>query len=145
MYTQWCPINYEVDIVRNIINLFFILLGLISLGLGTVGIILPALPTVPFYLLTCFCFAKGSTRFHDWFLTTNLYKNHLEEFKRTRGLTLKKKLQVSIPASLFMFFSLVFATSWVVRTIIISALIFMWCYFLFRIKTLPPRWRPLKK
>lgn len=33
---------------------FFIALGCVSLALGTIGIVLPILPTVPLYLLTAF-------------------------------------------------------------------------------------------
>ena len=39
---------------------FFVALGCISLALGTIGIALPILPTVPFYLLTAFCFASAA-------------------------------------------------------------------------------------
>ena len=46
---------------------FFVALGCISLALGTIGIALPILPTVPFYLLTAFCFANSSERLHTWF------------------------------------------------------------------------------
>ena len=35
--------------------------------LGTAGIVLPLLPTVPFYMLTLFCLARGSERFHNMF------------------------------------------------------------------------------
>ena len=33
--------------------------GMTALALGTAGIVLPLLPTVPFYLLAAFCFAKS--------------------------------------------------------------------------------------
>lgn len=44
-------------------------LGLISVGLGIVGIILPILPTVPFMLLAAFFFARSSERLHNWLIT----------------------------------------------------------------------------
>ena len=54
--------------------------GFLCMGLGTVGVILPILPTVPFYMATVFCFAKSSRRLHQWFLWTPLYQRHLESF-----------------------------------------------------------------
>ena len=47
-------------------KIVFVTLGCISLALGVVGIVLPILPTVPFFLLTAFCFAKSSERLHSW-------------------------------------------------------------------------------
>lgn len=43
----------------------WILLGFISLFLGTIGIVLPILPTVPFYMATVYCFAKSSETLHN--------------------------------------------------------------------------------
>jgi uncharacterized protein len=34
--------------------------GMISVALGVIGIALPLLPTVPFMILTAFCFARGN-------------------------------------------------------------------------------------
>lgn len=43
---------------KNPLKIVWIVLGFLCLGLGTVGIVLPILPTVPFYMATLFCFAK---------------------------------------------------------------------------------------
>lgn len=67
----------------------YIALGLLSMAVGAVGVVLPLLPTVPFLLLASFFFAKGSDRFHNWFKSTKLYKNHLESFEKNRSMTLK--------------------------------------------------------
>ncbi len=69
----------------------FIALGCISLALGTIGIVLPILPTVPFYLLTAFCFANSSQRLHDWFVHTTVYKKYIGSYFRRRGMTKKAK------------------------------------------------------
>ena len=70
---------------------FFIALGCVSLALGTIGIVLPILPTVPFYLLTAFCFANSSERLHDWFIHTTVYKKCIGSYFRRRGMTKKAK------------------------------------------------------
>ena len=41
------------------LRIIWIILGFVCLGLGTVGVVLPILPTVPFYMATAFCFAKS--------------------------------------------------------------------------------------
>ena len=74
---------------KNPVRFFWMILGFLCLGLGTVGIILPILPTVPFYMATVFCFAKSSERLHRWFLGTQLYKKHLESFVEKKTMTLK--------------------------------------------------------
>ena len=53
----------------------FIILGLISLGLGLLGIVTPGLPTTPFILLTGVLFAKSSPRLHQKLLD-NKYKDN---------------------------------------------------------------------
>jgi uncharacterized membrane protein YbaN (DUF454 family) len=124
-----------VAAMKKILNLIFLLIGFLAVGLGTLGILLPLLPTTPLYLLACFCFAKGSPRFHKWFINTKLYKKYLENFVRTRAMTLRAKLSICLPVSFIMIISMIAVSSWMMRTVIICLLLFIWWYFTFRIKT----------
>ena len=51
--------------MKSPFKIFWIVLGFLCLGFGTIGIVLPILPTVPFYMATLFCFAKSSERLHS--------------------------------------------------------------------------------
>ena len=58
----------------------YLTLAFLCLICGSVGIVIPGLPTTPLLLAASFFFAKGSDRFHRWFLGTQLYHKHLESF-----------------------------------------------------------------
>ena len=81
-------------------RLIFLILGFLCLGLGCVGVALPILPTVPFFLVTVFCFANSSQKLHDWFVSTKLYKKHLESFVKKKGMTVQTKVGIIIPVTL---------------------------------------------
>ena len=80
--------------MRQSVKIIWLFLGFLCLGLGTIGIILPILPTVPFYMATVFCFAKSSKRLHDWFVGSRLYQKHLAAFVQKRSMTLQSKLTI---------------------------------------------------
>ena len=69
-------------------KIILIAVGSFCLALGTVGVVLPILPTVPFYMAAAFCYAKSSRRLHSWFTGTGLYKKHLCSFVEHKGMLL---------------------------------------------------------
>lgn len=79
---------------KNPMNIIWMLLGFLCLAFGTIGIVLPILPTVPLYMATVLCFAKSSEKLHTWFLSTGLYKKHLDSFVQERAMTLRTKLKI---------------------------------------------------
>lgn len=119
----------------SFLNIIYITLAFCFLGLGFIGVVIPVLPTTPFLLLASYFFSKGSPKFNRWFLSTKLYKNHLEEFIETRSMTLKKKLCITIPVSMMLFFTAYNMDKTYTKVIIVSLIIFIYYYFTFQIKT----------
>ncbi len=129
----------------KLINTVYIALGFLCFGLGTVGIILPILPTTPFYLLTAFFFAKGSQRFHTWFIGTKLYRKHLDSFVKNRSMTLKTKLSILIPVTVMMFVPMVLVNALPMTIGMILLVAFKYYYFFFRIRTITPEEKAAEK
>ena len=85
-------------------RLIFLITGCVCLALGCVGIALPILPTVPFFLATAFCFSQSSQKLHDWFLGTKMYKNNLESYVKGQGMTVKAKIKLLTTVTALMAF-----------------------------------------
>ena len=117
---------------------FYITLGFLALGIGLIGVILPILPTTPFLLVTSFCFARGSERFHTWFTNSNIYKKHLESFVKERAMTLKQKVVLLSFVNFMLAFPLILVDVLPMRITIIVLIIIKLYYFTFKVKTISP-------
>ncbi len=117
----------------------FIALGCICLALGCIGIALPILPTVPFFLVTVFCFANSSEKLHKWFTGTKMYKKHLESFVKKKGMTLQTKATIISSVTLLMgfgFFMMLRKAIYIPCIILGIVWICHIIYFIFGVKTI---------
>ncbi len=103
-----------------VVRYIFLTIGAISFCLGTAGIVLPVLPTVPFYMLTLFCLARGSERFHRMFLESSLYKKTVGAYERDKALTLRTKLSILTSVTAIMMIGAYFSRNIPIALIIMS-------------------------
>lgn len=114
----------------------YIFLGCFFLVLGLIGVVLPGLPTVPFLLLTMVCFSKGSDRLHQWFLSTNIYHQHLKPFQEKKGLKKSTKIAILTFSTTMLTLGFYFTPVLWAKGVIVMILLIKYYVFLFRIKTL---------
>lgn len=122
---------------RNPFRFLWLIAAFLSLALGAAGVVLPVLPTTPFLLVASFCFAKGSERFHRWFMGTRLYQNHLDSFVKERAMTLKTKLCILLPASAMLLIAMYMMSNLPGRLFIVFLILFKYTYFFTKIRTIP--------
>lgn len=120
--------------LKKVINGLCVILAFISLMVGCIGILIPVLPTTPFLMLSLLLFARGSERFHRWFLSTKLYKNHLEDFVATKSLTRAGKIKILAMITVVLGIGFWFSPFFV-KVILLVVALFHYLYFLFGIKT----------
>jgi uncharacterized membrane protein YbaN (DUF454 family) len=114
----------------------YVVIGIISFILGTIGIVLPILPTTPFYLLASICFVRGSERFDKWFKGAKLYKKYLENFVNERAMTLKQKVTILAVADFMLIFPLIILEPVYAKLFIIILIVYKYYYFMYKIKTI---------
>lgn len=106
-----------------VVRYIFLTLGAISFVLGTAGIVIPLFPTVPFYMLTLFCLARGSERFHNMFLESSLYQKTVGAYERDKALTLRTKLSILLSVSTIMAIGAYFSQDMPIALIVMA---FVW-------------------
>ena len=102
---------------------FFTIIGTIFLGLGTVGIVLPILPTTPFLLLSAACYLQGSERMHRWLLNNKLFGSYIKNYREGKGISTRGKI---FTLSL-LWITILYSAFFIVNSAIIQAVLLAVC------------------
>ncbi|PKF61853.1 DUF454 domain-containing protein [Psychromonas sp. psych-6C06] len=71
-------------------------IAFVSILLGLIGIVLPLLPTTPFFILALACFARSSTRFHKQLLNAPYIGKTLTDWQQRKCIDKQRKLQIQL-------------------------------------------------
>ena len=77
-------------VVARMKRYLYITLGLLAVGLGALGVVVPGLPTTPFLLLASWLFYRSSPRLQQWLLASWLGK-YIRGYQRCGGMTVTQK------------------------------------------------------
>jgi len=67
-------------------------LGFLFVGLGTIGIYIPGIPTTSFMVLAAVCFAKSDPKMYAWLLRNPLFGHYIRDFIEGKGIPFVSKV-----------------------------------------------------
>jgi uncharacterized protein len=70
----------------------FLTVGCLAVVLGTIGIIVPGLPTTGFFVLAAACFARSSPRFERWVLDLPTVGPMVRDYRAGLGMPRRAKV-----------------------------------------------------
>ncbi len=70
----------------------FVVLGLLALGLGITGFIVPGLPGTVFLLIAAWMFSLSNERLYNWMLTNRWFGSTLADYRAGLGMPRKIKI-----------------------------------------------------
>ena len=121
-------------------RVFLIVIGSIALVLGSIGVIVPLLPTTPFLLVASWCYLRSSEKLYRWLLTRKFFRRHINKIIENKGLTLRSKAMIlgAVWAMLLILMIFVFE-NFTMRLVAFSLGTVKTLFFIFFLKTTEPK------
>lgn len=95
--------------------------GLLCVGLGGVGVIVPGLPTTIFFILAAACFTRSSPRLERWVLSLPGIGPMVQDYRRGLGMPRRAKVAAVASIAVFSILAIVVVPSLVARVVIGAA------------------------
>jgi hypothetical protein len=104
---------------NKLIKAIYIIIGSVSLALGTMGIFLPVLPTTPFLLLTAYFYLRSSERLYHWLLHHKVFGKYIYDYIKYRSIPLKTKILALVLLWPSIIVTLFFIPLWPVKVMLV--------------------------
>jgi uncharacterized membrane protein YbaN (DUF454 family) len=94
-------------------------LGVISVGLGMIGVFVPLLPTTPFLLLAAACFVRSSERLYSWLIHHKWFGDYIRHYREHRAIPLQAKIvTLALLWGVIGFTAIAIMSAWWVRALL---------------------------
>ena len=112
----------ETNTRQKIVRALFFVAGTVSLALGTIGIVLPILPTTPLLLLALACYCRSSKRMTKWVLSNKYFGSYIRRYKEGKGIPIKTKIVAIATLWITISYSAFFIVNnwWIVQLILFT-------------------------
>lgn len=116
-------------ILRGPMRTAWLIAGALCLALGTVGVVVPLLPTVDFYVMAAWCFSRGSRRWESWLLNHPRIGPLVRDWRVNRAVPLRIKClaTLSMTAScVWALSALPLKTGWIPAAVCVPVACYLW-------------------
>lgn len=95
---------------EKILRKVWVAVGLLFIGIGVMGFFIPLMPSLVFFLMATYCFARGSWRFLRMLVGNKHVGQQIIDYHKGRGMTMSTKIK----AIVFMLVSMVISAFFLV-------------------------------
>jgi len=119
---QETELTKETNTRQKLVRALFFVAGTVSLAVGTIGIVLPILPTTPLLLLALACYCRSSKRMTKWVLTNKYFGSYIRRYKEGKGIPIKTKIVALAALWITISYSAFFIVNnwWIVQLILFA-------------------------
>jgi len=118
---QETELTKETNTRQKLARALFFVAGSVSLAVGTIGIVLPILPTTPLLLLALACYCRSSKRMTKWVLTNKYFGSYIRRYKEGKGIPIKTKIIALAALWITISYSAFFIVNiWIVQLILFA-------------------------
>ena len=109
-------------------RIFLLWLGWLCVGLASIGIFIPGIPTTPFLIVALWAFAKSSKKFHNWLINHKRFGTILCNWESHKVVPKKAKILMVI-LQIFAVIMIQYSLSNVLITVGLAVLLFFVAWY----------------
>ncbi|MFN5324092.1 MAG: YbaN family protein [Bacteroidota bacterium] len=113
-----------MELTRKMLRSVWVGAGFVFVGIGVLGFFIPLMPSLVFFLIATYCFARGSWKFLRMIVGNKHVGQQIIDYHKGRGMTMSTKIKAIVIMLASMVVSAFFLVdkNWVRVAIIVTAI-----------------------